>query len=155
MNALNTLLTQTNTKETPVSLPIQLKAKYPLAHSFARQIAEHRQIIQNILNGNDHRLMVITGPCSIHDPVAVLEYAEKLQKLQEKVKDQIFIVMRTYIEKPRTTVGWKGFMYDPNLDGSSNLQLGLEKSRELYLQIIEKGLPIASEILSPMADWLF
>ncbi len=155
MNALNTLLTQTNTKETPVSLPIQLKAKYPLAHSFARQIAEHRQIIQNILNGNDHRLMVITGPCSIHDPVAVLEYAEKLQKLQEKVKDQIFIVMRTYIEKPRTTVGWKGFMYDPNLDGSSNLQLGLEKSRALYLQLIEKGLPIASEILSPMATGYF
>ncbi|MGK3627582.1 3-deoxy-7-phosphoheptulonate synthase, partial [Acinetobacter sp. A11] len=85
----------------------------------------------------------------------VLEYAEKLQKLQEKVKDQIFIVMRTYIEKPRTTVGWKGFMYDPNLDGSSNLQLGLEKSRELYLQIIEKGLPIASEILSPMATGYF
>ncbi|KHN67284.1 phospho-2-dehydro-3-deoxyheptonate aldolase [Acinetobacter calcoaceticus] len=155
MNALNTLLTQSNTKETPVSLPVQLKAKYPLAHSFVRQIAEHRQTIQNILSGKDHRLMVITGPCSIHDPVAVLEYAERLQKLQEKVKDQIFIVMRAYIEKPRTTVGWKGFMYDPNLDGSSNLQLGLEKSRALYLQIIEKGLPIASEILSPMATGYF
>ncbi|MDQ9035884.1 3-deoxy-7-phosphoheptulonate synthase [Acinetobacter seifertii] len=155
MNALNTLLTQSNTKETPVSLPVQLKAKYPLVQTFARQIAEHRQIIQNILAGKDQRLMVITGPCSIHDPVAVLEYAEKLQKLQEKVKDQIFIVMRAYIEKPRTTVGWKGYMYDPNLDGSSNLQLGLEKSRELYLQIIEKGLPIASEILSPMATGYF
>ncbi len=155
MNALNTLLTQSNTKETPVSLPLQLKAKYPLVQTFARQIAEHRQIIQNILAGKDQRLMVITGPCSIHDPVAVLEYAEKLQKLQEKVKDQIFIVMRAYIEKPRTTVGWKGYMYDPNLDGSSNLQLGLEKSRELYLQIIEKGLPIASEILSPMATGYF
>ncbi|MFE1616209.1 3-deoxy-7-phosphoheptulonate synthase, partial [Acinetobacter baumannii] len=141
MNALNTLLTQSNTKETPVSLPVQLKAKYPLVQTFARQIAEHRQIIQNILAGKDQRLMVITGPCSIHDPVAVLEYADRLQKLQEKVKDQIFIVMRAYLEKPRTTVGWKGFMYDPNLDGSSNLQLGLEKSRELYLQIIEKGLP--------------
>lgn len=155
MNALNTLLTQSNTKETPVSLPVQLKAKYPLVQTFARQIAEHRQIIQNILAGKDQRLMVITGPCSIHDPVAVLEYADRLQKLQEKVKDQIFIVMRAYIEKPRTTVGWKGFMYDPNLDGSSNLQLGLEKSRELYLQIIEKGLPIASEILSPMATGYF
>ena len=76
MNALNTLLTQSNTKETPVSLPVQLKAKYPLVQTFARQIAEHRQIIQNILAGKDQRLMVITGPCSIHDPVAVLEYAD-------------------------------------------------------------------------------
>ena len=155
MNALNTLLTQSNTKETPVSLPVQLKAKYPLVQTFARQIAEHRQIIQNILAGKDQRLMVITGPCSIHDPVAVLEYADRLQKLQEKVKDQIFIVMRAYIEKPRTTVGWKGFMYDPDLDGSSDLQAGLEQSRQLYLHIIEMGLPIASEILSPMATAYF
>ena len=155
MNALNTLLTQSNTKETPVSLPAQLKAKYPLALQCVSQIAEQRQTIQNILAGEDPRLIVITGPCSIHDPIAVCEYADKLQKLQEKVKDQIFIVMRAYIEKPRTTVGWKGFMYDPNLDGSSDLQLGLEKSRELYLQLIEKGLPLASEILSPMATGYF
>ena len=99
--------------------------------------------------------MVITGPCSIHDPQAALEYAEKLKQLQSQVSDQIFLVMRAYIEKPRTTVGWKGFLYDPDLDGSANMQLGLEKSRELYLQIIEMGLPIASEILSPMATGYF
>ena len=154
MNALNTVLTQphTHSKETMLSLPSQLKAQYPLSVTLAQQISKHRQTIQNILSGQDHRLMVITGPCSIHDPIAVLEYADRLQKLQEQVKDQIFLVMRAYIEKPRTTVGWKGFLYDPNLDGSSDLQLGLEKSRELYIQLIEKGLPIASEILSPMTN---
>ena len=157
MNALNTALqqTQTTAKETTLSLPHQLKAQFPLSAKLAQQIAEQRQTIQNILDGKDHRLMVVTGPCSIHDPISALEYAEKLQQLQSQVSDQIFLVMRAYIEKPRTTIGWKGFLYDPNLDGSSNMQLGLEKSRELYLQIIEMGLPIASEILSPMATAYF
>ncbi|MGE8557735.1 MULTISPECIES: 3-deoxy-7-phosphoheptulonate synthase [unclassified Acinetobacter] len=157
MNALNTALqqTQTTAKETLLTLPHQLKAQLPLSNKLAQQITEQRQIIQNILDGKDHRLMIITGPCSIHDPVAALEYAEKLQQLQSQVADQIFLVMRAYIEKPRTTVGWKGFLYDPNLDGSSDMQLGLEKSRELYLQIIEMGLPIAAEILSPMATAYF
>ena len=157
MNALNTALQQrqTTAKETILSLPHQLKAQLPLSAKLAQQIAEQRQTIQNILDGKDHRLMVVTGPCSIHDPVSALEYAEKLQQLQSQVSDQVFLVMRAYIEKPRTTIGWKGFLYDPNLDGSSNMQLGLEKSRELYLQIIEMGLPIASEILSPMATAYF
>ena len=157
MNALNTALQQTQTpaKETILSLPHQLKAQLPLSGKLAHQIAEQRQTIQNILDGKDHRLMVVTGPCSIHDPISALEYAEKLQQLQSQIADQIFLVMRAYIEKPRTTIGWKGFLYDPNLDGSSNMQLGLEKSRELYLQIIEMGLPIASEILSPMATAYF
>lgn len=157
MNALNTALqsTQTTVQETLLSLPQQLKAQLPLSTPLKLQIAEQRQTIQNILDGKDHRLMVITGPCSIHDPIAVLEYAEKLKQLQTKVSDQIFFVMRAYIEKPRTTVGWKGFLYDPLLDGSSNMQLGLEKSRALYLAIIEMGLPIATEILSPMATAYF
>lgn len=97
-----------------------------------QQIAEHRQTIQNILEGQDHRLLVITGPCSIHDTQSALDYAEKLKQLQATVSDQIFLVMRAYIEKPRTTVGWKGLLYDPALDGSADMQLGLEKSRELY-----------------------
>ncbi|MDM1281084.1 3-deoxy-7-phosphoheptulonate synthase [Acinetobacter indicus] len=155
MNALNTALQQSSAKETILSLPYQLKAQLPLSGTLAQQIAEQRQTIQNILNGIDSRLLVITGPCSIHDPAAALEYAQKLQQLQSQVADQIFLVMRAYIEKPRTTVGWKGFLYDPELNGSSNMQLGLEKSRELYLQIIEMGLPIASEILSPMATAYF
>lgn len=156
MNALNTALQQqTNNTEISLSLPHQLKAQLPLSSALKQQIAQHRQIIQNILAGTDPRLLVITGPCSIHDPQAALEYAEKLKQLQSQVSDQIFLVMRAYIEKPRTTIGWKGFLYDPDLDGSANMQLGLEKSRELYLQIIEMGLPIASEILSPMATGYF
>lgn len=156
MNALNTALQQqTNNTEISLSLPHQLKAQLPLSSALKQQIVQHRQIIQNILAGTDPRLLVITGPCSIHDPQAALEYAEKLKQLQSQVSDQIFLVMRAYIEKPRTTVGWKGFLYDPDLDGSANMQLGLEKSRELYLQIIEMGLPIASEILSPMATGYF
>ena len=157
MNAINTALqqTQTTVKETLLTLPHQLKAQWPLSNKLAQQIADQRQTIENILAGKDQRLMVVTGPCSIHDPVAALEYAQKLQQLQSQVSDQIFLVMRAYIEKPRTTIGWKGFLYDPDLDGSSNMQLGLEKSRELYLHIIEMGLPIAAEILSPMATAYF
>ena len=147
MNALNiTLQQQTNNTEISLILPYQLKAQLPLSSALKQQVAQHRQIIQNILAGTDPRLLVIAGPCSIHDSQAALEYAEKLKQLQSQVSDQIFLVMRAYIEKPRTTIGWKGFLYDPDLDGSANMQLGLEKSRELYLQIIEMGLPIASEI---------
>jgi len=155
MNALNIALQQNQTIETQLSLPYELKEKFALKHKLALQITEQRQTIENILDGTDDRLLVITGPCSIHDEESALEYADRLIQLQEKVSDQIFLVMRAYIEKPRTTVGWKGFLYDPNLDGSANMQLGLEKSRQLYLQIIEKGLPIASEILSPMATAYF
>ena len=161
MNALNTALTQTNvntsenTSEITLSLPQQLKQHYALSPQLAVQIAEHRQIIQNILAGHDHRLMVVVGPCSIHDPLAVKDYATRLQQLQHDLKDEIFLVMRAYIEKPRTTVGWKGFLYDPQLDGSSDLQQGLEHSRALYLDLIEMGLPLASEILSPMATAYF
>ena len=153
MNIANT--SQQHQTETILALPQQLKQQLPLSPQSAAQVAEQRQIIQNILEGKDHCLMVITGPCSIHDEASALEYAEKLKQLQEQVSDQIFLVMRAYIEKPRTTVGWKGFLYDPELDGSSNMQLGLEKSRALYLKLIGMGLPIASEILSPMATAYF
>ena len=153
MNIANT--SQQHQTETILALPQQLKQRLPLSPQLAVQVAEQRQIIQNILEGKDHRLMVITGPCSIHDEASALEYAEKLKQLQAQVSDQIFLVMRAYIEKPRTTVGWKGFLYDPELDGSSNMQLGLEKSRALYLKLISMGLPIASEILSPMATAYF
>ena len=149
------MTTQNAPHETELSLPRQLKQQFPLSQLLATQIAEHRQTIQNILSGQDHRLLVIAGPCSIHDPHAALEYADKLLELQKQVEQHIFIVMRAYIEKPRTTVGWKGFLYDPALDGSANMQLGLEMSRSLYLDLIAKGLPIASEILNPMATQYF
>jgi 3-deoxy-7-phosphoheptulonate synthase len=152
---MNTLASQQQQVETILSLPQQLKAQLPLSGALALQVAEHRQTILNILSGKDPRLMVITGPCSIHDETAAIEYAEKLKQLQSQVSDQIFLVMRAYIEKPRTTVGWKGFLYDPHLDGSSNMQMGLERSRALYLKMIEIGLPLATEILSPMATAYF
>ncbi len=155
MNAVNPALVASPNNEVLLSTPQQLKRHYPLSAPLAAQIAQQRQTIENILSGEDPRLLVISGPCSIHDPVAVLEYAEKLQQLQCELEDQIFLVMRTYIEKPRTTVGWKGFLYDPQLDDSSNLEMGLQQSRQLYLQIIEMGLPIASEILSPMSTGYF
>lgn len=153
MNALNTALHVQ--QETSLVLPQQLKNQLPLSSVLAQQVAAQRQTIEDILAGRDTRLLIVTGPCSIHDEAAVLEYAEKLQQLQQQVQDQIFFVMRAYIEKPRTTVGWKGFLYDPLLDGSNNMQLGLEKSRALYLKMIAMGLPLASEILSPMATAYF
>lgn len=160
MNALNTCLETLNSnksqdQEKQLILPMHLKAQFPLSIKLQEQIDQHRQAIENILNGTDDRLMIITGPCSIHDPKAVLEYAEKLVELQKSVADKILFVMRAYIEKPRTTVGWKGFLYDPKLNGSADMQLGLERSRQLYLDIIGLGLPISSEILSPMATAYF
>ena len=155
MNAVNSALIAPSHSEVLLSTPHQLKQQYPLSPVLAEQIAQQRQTIQNILSGQDSRLLVITGPCSIHDPEAVLEYSEKLKQLQTELNDQIFLVMRSYIEKPRTTLGWKGFLYDPHLDGSSDLQQGLQQSRQLYLQLIEMGLPIASEILSPLATGYF
>lgn len=155
MNATVNTLEKSTVKESILSLPFQLKQQIQLPVYLAEQIKNQRQTIEHILNGQDKRLMIITGPCSVHDPIATLEYAEKLLELQQKVSDKIFFVMRAYIEKPRTTVGWKGFLYDPHLDGSSDMQKGLEQSRDLYFKIIEMGLPIASEILSPMATAYF
>ncbi len=161
MNALNLSLKRQQDQQTikpsekTLVLPIQLKSEFSLSQTRSEQVAAQRKTIQKILEGTDPRLMVIVGPCSIHDPIAALEYAEKLIQLQSKVADQIFLVMRAYIEKPRTTVGWKGLLYDPHLDGSSDMQAGLEQSRDLYIKIIEMGLPIASEILSPMATVYF
>lgn len=135
--------------------PQQLKQQQPLSSELAAHVQQQRQTIEKILKGQDSRLLVITGPCSIHDPKAVFEYAEKLKKLQAQVEKQIYFVMRAYIEKPRTTVGWKGFLYDPNLNGQANINEGLAQSRELYLQILNLGLPLASEILNPMVTGYF
>ncbi|AOA58356.1 3-deoxy-7-phosphoheptulonate synthase [Acinetobacter larvae] len=154
MNAIQHLLTK-QTKEVQLSSPQQLKTQLPLTAIQQQHIAQQRHHIHQILTGKDHRLLVIVGPCSVHDPIAVLEYAERLKQLQSQVADQMLLVMRAYIEKPRTTVGWKGFLYDPDLDGSANLQHGLSRSRQLYLQLIELGLPLATEVLNPMATAYF
>ncbi|MFJ4196914.1 3-deoxy-7-phosphoheptulonate synthase [Pseudomonas sp. NPDC089534] len=137
----------------PTSL--QLKQQLPLGNTLSQQVAAHRQAARAILDGEDHRLLVVVGPCSIHDPRSALEYAEKLARLSQDVSDQMLLVMRAYVEKPRTTVGWKGLAYDPRLDGSDDMAGGLTLSRELMLEMIRLGLPIATELLQPMAAGYF
>jgi len=147
MNTPNT--SQQHHAESILILPQQLKQQLPLSPQLASQVAEHRQIIQNILEGKDHRLMVVTGPCSIHDEASALDYAEKLKQLQSQLSDQIFLVMRAYIEKPRTTVGWKGLINDPDMNDSFNIEKGLRIGRKLLLELNEMGLPCATEALDP------
>lgn len=140
--------TQRQTRLLPT--PAVLRQRLPLNDLLAAQVQTQRQAIRNILNGDDPRLLVVIGPCSIHDADAAMDYARRLAELAPRVEDQMLLVMRAYIEKPRTTVGWKGLVYDPHLDGSSDMAAGLELSRRLMLQMIELGLPLASELLQPL-----
>lgn len=135
--------------------PVQLKQQLPLSSALAAQVERHRLAVKHILDGTDPRLLVIVGPCSLHDPRSALEYAERLAALSERVGDQLLLVMRAYVEKPRTTVGWKGLAYDPHLDGSDDMHAGLRISRELMLGMLELGLPVATELLQPMAAGYF
>jgi len=130
---------------------LQLKQQFPLSHSLQQQVNAHRQAVRAILNGEDPRLLVIVGPCSIHDPQSAIEYASKLARLAEDVSGEMLLVMRAYVEKPRTTIGWKGLAYDPHLDGTDDMAAGLILSRELMLEMIRLGLPVATELLQPMA----
>jgi 3-deoxy-7-phosphoheptulonate synthase len=135
--------------------PLQLKSQLPLELALTEQVTAHRRAIRAILNGEDSRLLVIVGPCSIHDPHSALEYAQRLADLAAQVSDQMLLVMRAYVEKPRTTVGWKGLAYDPRLDGSDDMAGGLTLSRQLMREMLRLGLPIATEILQPMAAGYF
>lgn len=134
----------------PLPSPAQLRDELPLSAKLAAQVQGHRQVVRNVLNGDDPRLLVVIGPCSLHDPKAALEYAERLKNLAEELDDQLLLVMRAYVEKPRTTIGWKGLVYDPLLDGSNDLATGLELSRRLMLQMLNLGLPVAGELLQPL-----
>lgn len=129
--------------------PEELKAKYPLSVNDEANITAARQTIADILHGRDKRLLVVCGPCSIHDPEAALEYAARLKTLADETKDSLFIVMRVYFEKPRTTVGWKGLINDPHMDGSFDMEHGLHLARQLLLKLIKMGLPLATEALDP------
>ncbi len=135
---------------TPIIAPADLKQVFPLGLDDAAFVNDSRNTIKAILRGEDKRLMVVIGPCSIHDPKAAMEYAEKLAGLAEKVKDKLFIVMRVYFEKPRTTVGWKGLINDPDLDGTHSISKGLGIARQLFAAITKLRLPIASEMLDPI-----
>ncbi|MEE8059934.1 MAG: 3-deoxy-7-phosphoheptulonate synthase [Pseudomonadales bacterium] len=131
--------------------PEQLKAEQPMSETAAQRIAQNREIIRNILDGKDHRLFVVVGPCSIHDVEAALDYAARLKILAEEVQDTLYIVMRVYFEKPRTTVGWKGLINDPHLNDTFNIHEGLHIGRKLLLDIAELGLPASTEALDPIS----
>ncbi|WP_166257328.1 3-deoxy-7-phosphoheptulonate synthase [Marinobacter salicampi] len=141
--------------ETLLPTPEMLQTQLPLGDRVRARIAKHRAEIRQILTGQDRRVLLVVGPCSIHDEMAALEYGEKLCQLAEDVSDRFLIVMRAYVEKPRTTVGWKGLLYDPERTGRGDLHQGLIRSRRLLLNLAEQGLPVATEALSPMAmDYL-
>ncbi|WP_263440392.1 3-deoxy-7-phosphoheptulonate synthase AroG, partial [Klebsiella oxytoca] len=127
--------------------PVALLEKFPATENAANTVAHARKAIHQILKGNDDRLLVVIGPCSIHDPAAAKEYAERLLKLREELKGELEIVMRVYFEKPRTTVGWKGLINDPHMDNSFRINDGLRIARKLLLDINDSGLPAAGEFL--------
>ncbi|WP_106478931.1 3-deoxy-7-phosphoheptulonate synthase [Phytohalomonas tamaricis] len=131
--------------------PFELKQSLPLSSILASRIETQREEIRAILDGRDDRLIVVVGPCSIHDSAAALDYAERLKQLADNVSDRLLLVMRVYVEKPRTTVGWKGLAYDPYLDGSDDMATGLRIARKLMHDVAELGLPVATELLQPMA----
>ena len=134
---------------TPLEAPSEYWRRYPNTDSIRSQVAGHRQDIERILDGQDDRMLMIVGPCSIHDPAAGLEYAKRLASLSEKVRDRILIAMRVYFEKPRTTVGWKGYINDPSLNGTYDVKTGIARAREFLLHVCEIGLPAATEFLEP------
>jgi len=131
----------------PVSTPAQVQAEIPLTENAAKTVFETRREIQDLLQGRDSRLLVIVGPCSIHDPKAALEYATRLKAFREQVKDDLLIVMRVYFEKPRTTVGWKGLINDPNLNDSYDIEQGLRVARKLLVQLNDMGVPAGVEFI--------
>ena len=131
--------------------PEQLWEALPMSERVSQTVAESRQVIWDILDRKDHRLFVVVGPCSIHDPQAAMDYARRLKALAEELDDTLYIVMRVYFEKPRTTVGWKGLINDPHLDDSFKLEEGLHIGRKLLLDILELGLPTSTEALDPIS----
>jgi len=133
----------------------QLKQQLPLGAELSQLVSQQRQAIRAILNGEDSRLLVVVGPCSLHDPVSALEYASQLAALSRDLSEDLLLVMRAYVEKPRTTIGWKGLAYDPHLDGSDDMAHGLTLSRELKIEMLRMGLPVSTELLQPMAAGYF
>lgn len=134
----------------PLITPEKLKTRYPQTEAQAEFVIKSRSTIQRIFAGRDSRRIVIAGPCSLHDTDASLEYAARLRDLQLKLKDKVIIIMRAYFEKPRTTVGWKGMIYDPCLDGSYDIEKGLAQARSILYRINELGMPVGTEFLDPI-----
>lgn len=135
----------------PLITPEQLKSELPLAGAALQSVRSARETIFNILDRKDKRLFVVVGPCSIHDVDAAMEYAQRLKVLAEEVKDTLYLVMRVYFEKPRTSVGWKGLINDPHMDDTFKIEEGLRKGRKLLLDIAGLGLPTSTEALDPIS----
>jgi len=129
--------------------PAEIQARLPLTAKAAKTVTHGRNLLRKIIDRKDHRLFVVVGPCSIHDPVAGMDYARRLNKLADDVGDTLQIIMRVYFEKPRTTVGWKGYINDPFMDDSFQVNVGMEKARQFLLDVNELGLPAGTEALDP------
>lgn len=133
-----------------LTAPAALRASVPVDESIFSFVRESREVVSNILDRKDHRLMVVVGPCSIHDRDAAIDYAAKLKTLSDELKDTLYIIMRVYFEKPRTTMGWKGLINDPSLDDSFDIEAGLKLGRTLLRDLLAMGLPTATEALDPI-----
>ncbi|GAA1859171.1 3-deoxy-7-phosphoheptulonate synthase [Myceligenerans crystallogenes] len=133
----------------PLPAPADVLAEMPLGTSYGDLVATSRREVRDVLTGADDRLLTIVGPCSVHDPVAALDYAGRLARTARELADDLLIVMRVYFEKPRTTVGWKGLINDPHLDGTHDVNHGLRLSREVLLGVLDAGVPAACEFLEP------
>ncbi len=146
-------MTQTNDLRVvsfePLRPPRDLLDQLPLGETRAALVQQSRDEVRNVLNGTDDRLMVVVGPCSVHDTAAALDYARRLAVLSGQLRKDLLIVMRVYFEKPRTTVGWKGLINDPGLDGSFDIQRGLQVARTLLLDVLDLGMPVGCEFLEP------
>jgi len=138
------------TARTILPPPAQVKAEYPLSPTLEGFILKSRRTLQNIIDARDPRLFVVLGPCSIHDVAAAMDYAKRLKALADAVSDTLFLVMRVYFEKPRTTVGWKGLINDPDMDDSFHIEKGIGVARSLLLDLARLGLPTATEALDPI-----
>lgn len=134
----------------PLKTPAEIARLYPVTEEARARIASYREQVNAIIRGDDGRMLAVIGPCSIHDPEAALDYARRLKDLSEKVKDTFLIVMRTYFEKPRTSLGWKGLIVDPDMDDSSDVEKGISIARKLLLDITGIGLPVGCEVLDPI-----
>ncbi len=140
-----------NVRDTvPLISPRYLKLEEELGDDAVRTVIDTRETVKRILTGEDERMIVVVGPCSIHDHTAALEYARKLKPLMEEVRDKLFVVMRVYFEKPRTTVGWKGMINDPHLNDTFDIGTGLRIARRLLLEIVSMEVPTATELLEPI-----
>jgi len=134
----------------PLMAPERLRRELPLTADCEQVVVRSRDVVSGILDADDDRLLVIVGPCSVHDPAAAVDYARRLAKVATEMADELFVVMRVYFEKPRTTLGWKGLINDPDLDGGFHVDEGLHTARSLLLDIVGAGLPVACEFLDPI-----